>query len=154
MNSNDTISLLVGTILFTFATSALAQDATSDAADVILIIEEQWEAEQKGNDDWIDNLLHANFSGWENTSPAPRNKASTEMWDRFMDEQAQLLEHELYFQNIVVEGDTAVAHYFYTRAYQDKDDKVEISSGRYTDVLVRTADGWQFIAWHGGDEAD
>ena len=23
---------------------------------------------------------------------------------------------------------------------------------RYTDVLVRTEDGWKFLAWHGGDD--
>ena len=65
---------------------------------------------------------------------------------------SKMLEHELYFQNIVIEGDVAVAHYFYTSAYEDKDDEVEVSNGRYTDILVRTEDGWKFIAWHGGDD--
>ena len=51
-----------------------------------------------------------------------------------------------------VEGDTAVAHYFYTSAYEDNDDKVEVSNGRYTDILVRTEDGWKFISWHGGND--
>ena len=74
------------------------------------------------------------------------------MWDRFADDQGQMLEHELYFQNIVVHGDTAVAHYFYSSAYQNKNnDEVEMSEGRYTDILVRTENGWKFIAWHGGD---
>ena len=51
-----------------------------------------------------------------------------------------------------LEGDVAVAHYLYTSASEDKDDNVEISNGRYTDVLIRTDDGWKFIAWHGGDD--
>ena len=126
------------------------QAVADDAADVILVIEEQWEAEQKGDEDWIDEMLHPRFSGWPKIAPAPRSKASTKLWDRFGDTQGRTLEHELYFQNIVVEGDVAVAHYLYTSAYEDKDDEVEVRNGRYTDVLVRTEDGWKFIAWHGG----
>ncbi len=134
------------------AGTALAQDSADDAADVILVIEEQWEAEQDGNKDWLDEMLHPSFSGWQKNAPAPRSKASTKLWDRFSDTQGKMLEHELYFQNIVVEGDVAVAHYFYTSAYEDRDDEVELSNGRYPDVLVRTEDGWKFIAWHGGDD--
>ena len=74
------------------------------------------------------------------------------LWDRFANTQGRMLEHELYFQNITVHGDVAVAQYFYTSAFEDNDDKVEISNGRYTDVLVRTEDGWKFLAWHGGDD--
>ena len=74
------------------------------------------------------------------------------MWDRFNDGQGQMIAHELYPLAIVVEGDLAVAHYLYSSAYEDKDEEVELSNGRYTDILVRTDDGWKFIAWHGGDD--
>ncbi len=121
-------------------------------ADVWLVIMDQWRAEQDGDDGWIDRLLSDDFSGWPNNSPAPRSKASTQMWDRFTDEQGSMVAHELFFMGIVVSGDTAVAHYLYTSAFQDNDGEVEISNGRYTDVLVRTDDGWKFIAWHGGDD--
>ena len=151
MTCNDELRLVLIAATLTMAGPAIAQDSANDEADVILTIEEQWEAEQNGDDDWIDELLIENFSGWQNDTPAPRSKSSTKMWDRFMDDQRQMLEHELYFQNIVVHEDTAVAHYFYSSAFQDKDDNVELSSGRYTDILVRTDEGWKFIAWHGGD---
>lgn len=130
---------------------ALAQDAPADAADVILAIEEQWEAVQTGDKDWIEQRLHDQFSGWPNESPAPRSKMSTEKWNRFFTTQGRVVEHELYFQNIVVNGDVAIAHYFYTVANENKDGEVKVRNGRYTDVLVRTDDGWTFLAWHGGD---
>ena len=57
-----------------------------------------------------------------------------------------------YLLPLVVREQIAIAHYLYTAAYEDKDGKVETSNGRYTDVLVRTDDGWKFIAWHGGDD--
>ena len=152
MNARKLLQFFSPLLMLLPAGVALGQDATDDAADVILVIEEQWEAEQKSDKDWLSDMLHPKFSGWQKQAPAPRSKKSTKLWDRFSDTQGRMLEHELYFQNIVVEGDVAVAHYLYTSASEDKDDNVEISNGRYTDVLIRTDDGWKFIAWHGGDD--
>jgi ketosteroid isomerase-like protein len=53
---------------------------------------------------------------------------------------------------ITIGGDVAVAHYLYSTAYKPKNGDIEMSNGRYTDVLIRTEDGWKFIAWHGGDD--
>jgi hypothetical protein len=152
MTVSDTIKLAISLTLLTLSGQVLAQDSTDDHADVILTIEEQWEAEQNGDDDWLDEMLVDKFSGWQKHAPAPRSKSSTKLWDRFGDTQGKMIEHELYFQNIAVHEDVAVAHYFYTSAYQDNDDKVEVTNGRYTDVLVRTEDGWKFLSWHGGDD--
>lgn len=129
-----------------------AQEPVDDQADVWATIERQWDDEEKGDKKWIDRLLVEEFSGWPKISPAPRSKPSTKMWDRFSDEQGKTVAHELYPLAIVVHEDVAIAHYLYTSAYQDKDDKVEVSNGRYSDVLVRTDEGWKFIAWHGGDD--
>ncbi len=152
MNAIKPFKFVFPLFLMLPAGMAVAQDTTDDAADVILIIEEQWEAEQNGEKDWLDEMLHPKFSGWQKNAPAPRSKSSTKLWDRFSDTQGRMVEHELYFQNIVVEGDLAVAHYFYTSAYENKDDEVEVSNGRYTDILIRTEDGWKFVAWHGGED--
>jgi ketosteroid isomerase-like protein len=130
--------------------NAQSKDNTSDAADVWATIEGQWAAEQEGDNDWLDQSLTDDFSGWPDESPAPRSKSSMKMWDRFSDEQGSTVQHELYPLAIVVHGDVAVAHYLYTSAFKSKDDKVEVKNGRFTDILVRTEDGWKFVAWHGG----
>ena len=152
MTVTDKLKLAVMTMFLSLPAAVIAQDSADDEADVILAIEEQWEAEQKGDKDWLDDELVSDFSGWQKQAPAPRSKSSTKLWNRFADSQGRMLEHELYFQNIVVHGSVAVAHYLYTSAYQDNNDEVEVSNGRYTDVLVRTEDGWKFLAWHGGDD--
>ncbi len=152
MKIDDTLKLLVSSLFLTASGTAIAQDSVDDEADVILTIEGQWEADQNGDDDWLDNLLAENFSGWTKASPAPRGKSSTRMWDRLSDEQGKTIGHELYFQNIVVHGDVAIAHYLYRSAFENKDKKLSFDNGRYTDILVRTDDGWKFIAWHGGDD--
>jgi len=152
MNFSDKLKFTVGAIILLLFGTAIAQDTVDDSADVILIIEEQWQADQDGKDGWLDSMLAEEFSGWPKNSPSPRSRRSTKMWDRFGDEQGKTVAHELYFQNIVVHGDVAIAHYLYTSAYENKDKEVEVNNGRYTDVLVRTDDGWKFIAWHGGDD--
>lgn len=144
--------LAVSLMLGLFAGSALAQDAANDQADVWAAVESVWNAEKDGDRRWIERMLTEDFSGWSRGAPAPRNKASTAMWDRFMDEQGKLVAHELYPLAIIVRGDTAVAHYLYSSAWESKDGELELNNGRYTDVLVRTEDGWRFIAWHGGDD--
>jgi len=130
----------------------LAQDDASDRADVWSVVEAQWNAVEKGDDKWTDDFLVDEFSGWQKNSPAPRNKSSTQMWDRFNETQGSMVAHELYPLAITVYQDMAIAHYFYTSAYRDKDGDVEVNNGRFSDVLVRTKGGWKFIAWHGGDD--
>lgn len=132
--------------------SAYAQDERDDETDVWILIEAQWDANETGDDKWIDNMLMEGFYGWAKGTPAPRSVSSTRMWDRFNREQGEMVAHELHPLEIVVEGDTAIAHYLYSSAYEDKKGEVETSHGRYTDILVRTDDGWKFLGWHGGDD--
>lgn len=129
---------------------AFAQD-TDDDADVWQVVSSQWEDEKEGKNDWIDDRLVREFYGWPKNSPAPLSRQSTEKWDRFNDGRYELLEYELFPMQIIVRDSTAVVHYLYTTATKDEDGNVEMSSGRYTDILVRTDNGWKFIGWVGGD---
>jgi ketosteroid isomerase-like protein len=150
----DTFKLLLISAFLLGFTSAFAQGSTNDQADVWAVIEEEWNADEKGDKKWLDKLLADDFRGWGKSSPAPRDKASTKMWDRFNDQYGKMLAHELYPLSIVVHDDVAVAHYLYSSASQSKGGEIENSNGRYTDILVRTDDGWKFLAWHGGDDDD
>lgn len=158
MNKRVSVAVMLAGLLCT--TGAFAQDdeagadeaPRNDQADVWAVVEAQWNAEAKGRKAWHEEYLTEDFSGWSRNAPAPRSRASTMMWDRYTDTQGSLEEYELYPLAIVVHGDVAVAHYLYSSAYQDNEGDSEITHGRYTDVLVRTGDGWKFLAWHGGDD--
>ena len=152
MNTNQALKLVLTSVFLLSLTSAYAQESADDSANVWSVIEEEWNADEKGDKKWPDRLLTDDFSGWGKDSPAPRSKSSTKMWDRFSDELGEMLAHELYPLSIVVHGDVAVAHYLYSSAFQSKDGDIEMSNGRYTDVLVRSDDGWMFLTWHGGDD--
>ncbi|MEM8817476.1 MAG: nuclear transport factor 2 family protein [Pseudomonadota bacterium] len=143
------IALLPALLL---AQPALAQDEPSDGANVWKIVEEQWDAEGSGDRKWPERLLADSFSGWDKSAPAPRSKTSTEYWNRFSESLGKTVAHELYPLSIVVTGDTAIAHYLYTSAFERKDGEIEMDNGRFTDILIRTDEGWKFLAWHGGDD--
>ena len=149
---NITTKLVLILVGSTLLSAASAQDATDDEADVLLTIEREWEASRKGDQDKIDDMLTEDFMGWGKTSPAPRSKTSTSNWSRFSTEMGRIVRYEIYPLSVTVRGDVAVAHYLYSTAFKDKKGEIEISNGRYTDVLVRTEDGWKFVAWHGGDD--
>ena len=141
------VLLLVAT---PFTSIAVAQDQPDDAANIWVIIEEQWNADEKGDKRWPERLLTDDFSGWDKSSPAPRSKSSTIYWNRFSERQGETVAHELYPLSILVRGDTAIAHYLYTTAFETRDGEIEVTNGRFTDVLVRTDEGWKFLSWHGG----
>jgi ketosteroid isomerase-like protein len=132
--------------------ASFAESTGDDQAAVWTAVERIWSAGERGDLDWVDSMLSADFMGWPMDSPAPRSKGSTRMWARFGADQGKGLAHELYPLSIVVHGDMAVVHYLYQLAVQDRDKRTVMSSGRFTDVLVRDGNDWKFISWHGGDD--
>ncbi len=150
MHGLNSYKYALAAITLLFAGVAGAQDTSGDQASVWAAVEKQWNAVEAGDRKWMDELLVEAFTGWPKNAPAPRNKTSTKMWNRFNESQGKVVAHELYPLAIVVHDDVAVAHYLYTSAYKNKDDEVEMNNGRYSDVLVRTKDGWKFLTWHGG----
>ncbi len=135
--------LFVSAALLAFGT---VNAQTSDDSAVWSVIERVWDAEQRGDTEWVEETLSADFVGWSKESPSPRDKGSTRLWNNFSSKQVQMLAHELYPLSIVVHGDMAVAHYLYSSASKAKGGKVERTNGRYTDVLVRVDGGWKFIS--------
>ncbi len=150
MRSKEMFRVVLATLLLFSVMSAFAQESTDDPADVWSVIEQKWNFDEKGDKKWPDRQLTEDFAGWEKESPAPRDKASTTMWNRVDSQLGKTIAHELYPLSITVHEDVAVAHYLYRNIYQPKNDELTLSNGRYTDVLVRTPEGWKFLAWHGG----
>ena len=136
------------------ATPALAQTWSNNQLEVWAVVQSQWEASMQKDATWPDRFLHESFVGWDNENPAPRDKASSDRWSRYGMENSTTLMQELYPIGIVVVENTAVAHYFYSTAAENREDERETTHGRFTDVLVRDGGTWRFLAWHGGDDPD
>jgi ketosteroid isomerase-like protein len=152
MTFKDALKLVLTSGFILSLTPAFSQETGDDSADVWSVIEEEWNADENGDQDWPDRLLTDDFSGWEYDSPAPRSKSSMKMWNRFNKQIGKMVAHELYPLSIVVHQDVAVAHYLFSSAFESKDGDIEVSNGRYTDVLVRSDGSWKFLTWHGGED--
>ncbi len=139
-------------VALVLATPAAAQTWSAEQREVWTFISAQWTAAMEKNAAWVDNFLHEDFQGWSRTNPAPRDKASTGKWERYSNENSTTLVQDLFPLRIVVRGDLAVAHYLYQVASEDRDGERETTAGRYTDTLVKTKDGWRFLAWAGGED--
>jgi hypothetical protein len=132
--------------------SARAQSWNAEQLGVWSVIRGQWEASMQKDTTWTTRLLHSGFAGWDRENPAPRDRDSTGRWARYQMANSTTLMQELHPLAIIVEGNTAVAHYVYSVATENRSQERETVHGRYTDVLVREGGTWRFLAWHGGDD--
>ena len=133
---------------------AVAHEWSAEQQEVWTVIQAQWAATMEEDASWPDRFLHDDFLGWANDTPAPRGNSSEGKWSRYGMETATTLVQELYPIGIIVRGNTAVAHYFYSTASENRKGDRETTHGRFTDVLVKEGDSWRFIAWHGGADPD
>ena len=144
------LCLVVGVALFS-SSAAYSQTWSSEQTEVWDVIKAQWKA-SSAKESWVDQFLADDFQGWNRDTPAPRDKMSQAKWDRYSNENSTSLVNELSPLRIVVHGSTAVAHYYYSTAAEDREGKRETTHGRYTDILVKDGGSWRFIAWQGGDD--
>ncbi len=133
-------------------TIAIAQDWSPEQTEVWNTIVAQWDASKAKDHAWPERFLHPSFLGWSDEFPMPRDKNGVEEWEKYSSENSQVHVQELTPVGIVVVGSTAVAHYYYSTAAEDREGKRETTHGRYTDVLVKQDGKWLFIAWRGGDD--
>ncbi len=155
MNWRTAVGLVAFTgVLTGLARPGLAQSWSEQQLEVWGVIQAQWQAAMEEDASWPDRFLHGTFLGWGNENPAPRGQSSTRDWTRYDDQNSTTLMQELYPIGIVVHGNTAVAHYFYSVASENRKGERQTTHGRYTDVLVREGNTWRFLAWHGGDNPE
>lgn len=146
-----TVALAAGALALT--TAPVHAQTWSDAQlEVWEAIQAEWQASMEQDESRYDRMFHDTFQGWSVEDPAPRGLDATRKWAGL--EQGSTIAFELHPLSIVVTGNTAVAHYFWTELGEDADGERETTHGRYTDVLVRDADGWKFLAWAGGADPD
>ena len=146
------VLVVAALIALALPVTAKAQDWDSAQTEVWNTIVAQWKAAEANDPTWTETDLHPSFLGWSDEFPMPRDKATTNQWERYSSENSTPLVQQLFPVGIVVVGSTAVAHYYYSTAAEDRDGKREITHGRYTDVLVKQDGKWTFIAWRGGDD--
>lgn len=132
--------------------SATAQEWSAEQQAVWKVVKWTWDVED--DTDWCAEVCHANLLAWGNETPAPRNRDQVSAWWKRDTEMSTTLEAEVTPIGIAVQGDTAVAHYYYTTLSESKDGKRTTEHGRYTDVLIKEGGKWVYFTWSGGELDD
>ena len=134
------------------AGAAAAQTWSPEQQEIWKFEQLQWKMAMEKDSSWIDKMVHPNLSYWETGRPGPEGKAGLVKWNRYNDASGTVLEQELFPISATITGNVAIVQYSYVTAREDYKKDREISTGRYTDVLIKEGGRWLFIGWAGGDD--
>jgi hypothetical protein len=143
---------LLSLALLAMAPAVSAQTWSAEQQEIWKLELLQWQLSAAKDSSWIEKMVHPSLSYWDRASPAPQTKASLLIWDRYNNSGSTVLAHELFPIAIAITGNIAVVQYGYSIARENYKKEREMSTGRYTDVLVKDGGKWLFIAWAGGDD--
>lgn len=147
------VVLLLGSLAVSMG-AANAQTWSQAQAEVWQVILASYEDIDARDVNWTDKWVLPDAVVWGPAYPMPRSRDSVKRWDAYQLAAGKNHVSEYSPAAIVVHGSTAVAHYYYSNATENREGKHETTHGRCTDVLAKDGDSWKFIAWHCGDEPD
>jgi len=152
VNTTKIIVSLAFGLLAISATAANAQTWSKEQAGVWQVVLDSYKDIDAQDANWSGKWVFPDAMVWGNDYPMPRNRDNVKRWDTY--NFAGMKNHVAEYSPaaIVVHGSTAVAHYYYSNANEDRKGKHETTHGRCTDVLAKDGGSWKFIAWHCGDE--
>ncbi len=145
-------AILATALILAASQNCSAQKWSDVETEVFKTIKGQWAAIVARDFDKANEYLHESHLGWDYREPIPRNKEAVDRWLRYLNEEGKSNLVELAPVGFVIQGNTAVAHYYYSLAVEPKEGPRKTVHGRFTDILIKTDGGWKFIAWHGGDD--
>lgn len=132
------------------AAPAAAGDWTDAQQAVWSNVEAYWSAWAKGDVGGFFSYVDDDYMGWSVDSPMPASKASSNKWMSFWATNNSVAMYEITPLTILLHGDVAIVHYYYSQATKDKEEKMHSEQGRWTDILVKQGDRWVLFADHGG----
>ncbi|MBA6288263.1 nuclear transport factor 2 family protein [Colwellia sp. MB3u-4] len=150
MNFKLTIALIVTFTAF----SSYAERWNEQQTQVWNIVLASYEDIEKRDNNWTDKWVTEDAMVWGNSTPMPRGRSAVKRWEKFSFEDGSTNNVAEYSPTaIVVHGDTAVAHYYYSNGTTAKKGEQKVTHGRCSDVLVKDDKAWKFVAWHCAEEA-
>lgn len=140
-------------LLVTTATSAMGQTWSLQEQEVWGTVTTYWKVFCSGNLDGFMSFFHVDFSGWRDSSPLPDDKGSRYRWEAFDLRSIKPLNYEVKPCSIkVLDGKFAIVHYYFSLFYRNADGKASVSSGRWTDILMKEGNRWLIVGDHGHED--
>lgn len=149
MNFKLTIAFIVTIAAF----NAHAESWNKQQTEVWDVVLASYEDIDKRDNNWTDKWVTEDAIVWGNSTPMPRTRSAIKRWENFSLGDGTINNVAEYSPTaIVVHGDTAVAHYYYSNGTTSKKGDQKITHGRCSDVLVKDKKSWKFVSWHCADE--
>ena len=129
--------------------TAYAQKWSAKQQEVWKAVENWWELEKNNDAEGIKALIHKDYIGWNWGEYAPGGQAEALRWASHMIPKRKIAYTNLKPLDILVMGDIAVLHYYYSTR-QTVDGKETEEQGRWTDVWKKEGGKWLLVADSGG----
>jgi ketosteroid isomerase-like protein len=129
--------------------TALAQKWSSEQQEVWKAEENWWELYKNNDVEGIKALIHQDYVGWFWGDYATEGHAEALRWASHMIPKVKITYTNLKPLDILVMGDVAVLHYYYSKR-QSVDGKETVEQGRWTDIWKKEGGKWLLIADSGG----
>ena len=129
--------------------TALAQEWSAEQQDVWKAVGNWWELLTNNDAEGIKALIHKDYAGWGWGDNATEGYAESLRWANHMVPKGKIAYINLKPLDILVMGDVAVIHYYYSK-FQSVDGKETVERGRWTDVWKKEGGKWLLIADSGG----
>ena len=142
--------MIVLLCIVVFSTSFLAQEWTDAQKEVWKNIETYWKSFEQGDADGMLSYFHENYKGWENDSPLPNGKATTEKEIKYFLQNNKIVLNQIDPVAIEIYGDFAFVHYYFDTTSKNAEGKDNNQKGRWTDILKKQGNKWMLIGDHGG----
>ena len=159
-NLKKTTAIATLLIAFLGATTLNAQEWTKEQSEVWKETQEMWDKWKANDYEGAFDNVHENYLGWNQESPMPMSK---EKWvSSNMEVKDMVTEREFDIEpaRIVVVGDAAVVHYYYSYSYvYTKGDKKKWISdkGKWSEFYVKDNGDWMLLGdftWSSKDDED
>jgi len=144
-----TIMLVLFIGMSVLSNTALAQEWSSEQQEVWKAVGNWWELYKNNDVEGIKALFHKDYAGWSWGAYGTEGQAEALRWASHMIPKGKIAYTNLKPLDILVMGDVAVLHYYYSTR-QTVDGKETVEQGRWTDIWKKEGGKWLLIADSGG----
>ena len=136
------------TIAFLSASTLDAQEWTKEQKEVWTEVENMWKNWQANDIDAAFANVDEGYLGWNNELPVPTSKAKWMASMKNYSDKVSRKEYNIEPVRIVVKGDAAVVHFYfsYSYLYTEDDEKHKISyKGKWSDFFIKDGGNWMLL---------
>ena len=122
---------------------------SDEQKDAWAFIEQSWKDAKAENGKWPKNYLHENALAWGPSKIHPQSREQILKWQRYSDDQRDIVMYELYPLAIAIGGDTAVVNYALQVVGENARKERGTSHEGVIDVLTKVDGEWKLLATNG-----